>query len=144
MDYIHKIALKSILFCMELTYNQLKKRDVINVVDGKCLGRIIDMTFRFPQGIITGITVEGRRTFCLFRAFNKSNLFIPDRNIVKIGGDVILVNLRCGEVCSDNQGVRPPSKPDCKPKHDCSPPINFSAQTFSEEESSEQINFDQY
>ena len=120
---------------MELTYNELRKRDVINIVDGKCLGRITDMKFKFPQGVIQGIEVEGRKVCCLFRFFNKSNLYIPDTNIVKIGGDVILVNIRCGDTClesswikgsknsSDNSSSQKPNcPPPCSPKPNCPPP----------------------
>ena len=79
---------------MELTYKELQKRDVINITDGKCLGRIIDMKFTFPDGKIIGIFVPGRKVCSLFLAFNRNSLYIPERNINKIGGDVILVNLK--------------------------------------------------
>ena len=104
---------------MELTYNELRKRDVINIVDGKCLGRITDMKFKFPQGVIQGIEVEGRKVCCLFRFFNKSNLYIPDTNIVKIGGDVILVDLKCGDSCAQNTTIGKTAKPQTSP---CPPP----------------------
>lgn len=103
---------------MNLTYRDLQKRDVINVVDGKCLGRIIDLTLSFPKGILTGITVPGRRQNWLSRIFSKTEQFISVNNIVKIGNDVILVNLRCGEVCSpsvDTCNPPKPKKPNCKP-----------------------------
>ena len=87
---------------MELTYKELQKRDVINISDGRCLGRIIDATFSFPKGVLGGITVPGKNTNCIARIFDKSSLYIEVSNIVKIGGDVILVNLNCGEVCSEN------------------------------------------
>ena len=119
---------------MELTYNELRKREVVNIVDGKCLGRIIDMKFKFPQGVIQGIEVEGRKVCCLFRIFNKSTIYIPDSNIVKIGGDVILVNIRCGDTCLESSGIKgiksndnsswqkPNCPPPCPPKPNCPPP----------------------
>jgi YlmC/YmxH family sporulation protein len=96
---------------MDLTYNELKNRDVINVVDGKCLGRIIDLTLSFPKGVLTGITVPGRRQNCLSRIFSKSEQFIGVNNIIKIGNDVILVNLRCGDTCSPSVPASEPPKP---------------------------------
>ena len=87
---------------MELTYKELQKRDVINISDGRCLGRIIDATFSFPKGLLVGITVPGKHTNFIARLFDKGSLYIEVCNIVKIGGDVILVNLNCGETCSEN------------------------------------------
>ena len=140
---------------MELTYNELSKRDVINIVDGKCLGRITDMKFRFPQGTIQGIEVEGRRVCFLFRAFNRSNLYIPDSNIVKIGGDVILVNLKCGETCLESVSTTNTGGKSKKPQSPCPPPCPPSpppcppspcqgSSLLGEHEEGTQFNFDDY
>ncbi len=112
---------------MELSFRELKKRDVINVADGACLGRIVDIVINFPSGVMAGIVVPGNKGFRLFRIFNKSEMFIEDRKIVKIGSDVILVNLRCGDACAPNVNVggTPPrhGKPQCPPQG-CQPPRN--------------------
>lgn len=123
------MAVKAYSVIMELTYNELKKRDVINVTDGRCLGRIIDARFSFPDGVIIGIIVPGRRTKGLLRIFDKSELYIDESRIIKIGGDVILVDVNCGDTCSTSVKVnriekrpekRPkPCPPPCKP---CPPP----------------------
>lgn len=81
---------------MELNYSELIKRDVINISDGRCLGRIIDVRFSFPKGILVGIIVPGRKRG-LFSFFDKSEVYIDRSRIVKIGGDVILVNLKCSD-----------------------------------------------
>lgn len=121
---------------MELNYSELKKRDVINVADGRCLGRITDIRLDFPEGILIGITVPGRKARGLFRIFDKSEMYIDESRIIKIGGDVILVDINCGDLCAS--GVRvskgghgknhnPPRPPQncppnpCPPKH-CPPP----------------------
>lgn len=104
---------------MKLTFNDLKKKDVINTVDGRCLGRITDLTLDFPDGVMVGITVPGKKTKWFLRFLDKSDLFIPDDRIKKIGSDVILVNLACGEVCAPS--VR--AKPDKKPPVPCPPPV---------------------
>ncbi len=109
---------------MELTYKDLTKKDVINIADGKCLGRITNIKFVFPAGKIVGIFVPGRKCFSLFRIFDKTEIYIDEGSIVKIGGDVILVNLRCKEDCSpkpvrkkENQVMPPPPcAPFCPPK----------------------------
>ncbi len=131
---------------MELTYSELKKRDVINIVDGKCLGRITDIKFRFPEGKIEGIMVPGKRACSLFSAFNKTTLYIPEKRIIKIGGDVILVDLSCGETCDESVSInkcekgKKPCPPPCPP---CNPRSNESV-CFGSSERDDGINFDEY
>lgn len=112
---------------MELTYNELKKRDVINVVDGRSLGSITDIRLKFPEGRLVGIYVPGRRTNFFSRIFDKTSIYIDESRIIKIGGDVILVNLKGGEDCSGRiehgkgkKGCPPPCPPPCPPS--CPPP----------------------
>ena len=102
---------------MNLSYRDLQKRDVINIADGRCLGRIIDLQLSFPKGILTGIVVPGRRVFG-FRLFDRTEIFIDESRIVKIGGDVILVNINCGEVCSPSTK---PNQNHCPPPKRCPP-----------------------
>ena len=118
---------------MELTYNDLRKRDVINVVDGKCFGRVNNLSLSFPQGILTGIYVPARKNKGFFWFLDKSSLFISVDKIVKIGGDVILVDIKCGENCVPSTPVgkkeqikkpNPPCPPPCPPvcvPQQCSP-----------------------
>ena len=115
---------------MELTYKQLKKRDVINIVDGRSFGHITDLKLKFPQGVLTGIFVAGKKSKGIFKIFDKSALFIEESKIVKIGGDVILVNLRRGDVCSPDETPhipddrpKPPPKPVCPPFFPICPPL---------------------
>ena len=92
---------------MELSFSQLKQKDVVSVTDGKNLSKVCDISLTFPDNNWLGITVTGCKGFKLT---NKKELFIPVGEIVKIGQDVILV--KTGE-----------KKPDCKPpKEDCRPP----------------------
>lgn len=117
---------------MELTYNELKKRDVINISDGKCLGRITNIKLRFPQGVLVGIFVPGRKG-C--RLFDRSELYIEEKKILKIGGDVILVDLKCSDTCAPNVKVnrpndnpRPPCSSPCPPP--CPPKQDFCGDIF--------------
>lgn len=102
---------------MDLSFLELQKRDVINVVDGRCLGRITDLVLNFPEGIMTGIVVPGKRLNFFSRLFNRAEIFIDRERIIKIGNDVILVNIKCGEACSPSVRVnaddckRPPKPP---------------------------------
>lgn len=74
---------------MELGFNELKKKSVINVLDGRDLGKICDLIFTYPDGKIKAIIVPGKRN-----AFFKTNELIIDlRCIEKIGNDAVLVRL---------------------------------------------------
>lgn len=99
---------------MELTYKELAKRDVVNVADGRCLGRIINVKFKFPQGVIVGIYVPARKNKGIFWFLDKSTLYIDVSKIIKIGGDVILVDIKCGETCAQSTPIKKPTKP-CPP-----------------------------
>lgn len=111
---------------MELTYKELQKRDVINIVDGRCLGRVVDARFDFPRGMLIGIYVPARKNRGLFSLFDKSTLYIEVRKIKKIGGDVILVEIPCGGECLPSTCVGKPDnnppKPPCPPHTPCAPP----------------------
>lgn len=107
---------------MDLTYNELRKKDVINVADGRCLGRIVNVNFSFPKGVIIGIMVPASKRRGLINFFDKSTLYISVNNIIKIGGDVILVDLRCGENCLPNTNIKGHDRPPKKPPSPCGPP----------------------
>ena len=42
---------------METSYRELKCKDVVNVADGRNLGRTCDIVFTFPEGQVFGIAV---------------------------------------------------------------------------------------
>lgn len=77
---------------MDTSYRELKCKDVVNVVDGRNLGRTCDIVFSFPEGQVFGIAVPGKRGG--LHIFRKNDLFISIRNIIKIGADVVLVDLK--------------------------------------------------
>ena len=100
---------------MELSFSELKKREVINVSDGRCLGKITDIRLSFPKGVLVGISVPGRRTGFLCGLFDKSEMYIDESRIIKIGGDVILVDISCNENKKPKEPEKkcPPPKPNC-------------------------------
>lgn len=74
----------------EFTFCQLREKEVVNVADGKRLGRIYDASF--SCGKITGLMVPGDRK--LFKTIpGAESIYIPWPSVLKIGGDVILVDL---------------------------------------------------
>ena len=102
---------------MELTFNDLRKRDVINVKDGACLGRITDINLTFPSGKFLGVFVPGKRKPFILRPFGRKDVYIEESKIIKIGNDVILVNLGIAEECANvNIGEKPPppKPPNCE------------------------------
>lgn len=77
---------------MEMSFCQLKNKDVINACDGKNYGNIIDITFDTCCGKILGIIVPCNKSF--FQIFKSTNnIFIPYNRIFKIGKDIILVDI---------------------------------------------------
>lgn len=74
----------------ELSYCELRAKEVVNASDGKRMGRIIDILFSRKDGTISGIVVP----LCKRSVFSKNqDVFIPWRCVQKIGEDVILVTL---------------------------------------------------
>ena len=51
---------------MEYNFSDLKKKKVINVEDGKDLGKICDFILTFPEGRIKSLIVPGKKNaiFC--------------------------------------------------------------------------------
>lgn len=76
---------------MEYSLNELKKKYVINVLDGKKLGKISDVIFTLPQNCVKGFLVEnGPFSIC----GEKVGFSVCD--IQKIGADAVLVKLEDG------------------------------------------------
>lgn len=75
----------------EITYCELREKEVINTVDGKKLGRTMDLVFTY-NGKILGLVVPGEKKSFRNMASGE-NLFIPWKCIVKIGDDTVLVSL---------------------------------------------------
>lgn len=71
--------------------NDLSKKDIVSVKTGRNLGRIIDIELNV-EGYVTGIVIEEKNFFKFFLHGN-NELNIKVKDIVKIGDDVILVNV---------------------------------------------------
>ena len=78
---------------MVCTLEELRSKDVINVVNGENLGRIDDL-----QMNVTALILYGRpRLWGIFGP--RDNCIIDFRQIRLVGKDVILVEL--GKICTD-------------------------------------------
>ncbi|MBQ7912616.1 MAG: YlmC/YmxH family sporulation protein [Clostridia bacterium] len=93
---------------MEFTFSDLRRKEVVNTQDGRKLGKACDVVLCYPENRWLGIVVPGENG--LFRKRNE--LFIDLKQIVKIGEDVILVNVGVrreekrgkGNACGTNYG----------------------------------------
>ncbi|MBO5240309.1 MAG: YlmC/YmxH family sporulation protein [Clostridia bacterium] len=93
---------------MELSFSQLRTKEVVNTQDGRKLGRVCDIVLCYPENRWIGIVAPNGRVF----GAKKNGVFIDLKNIVKIGEDVILVNI--GAVCKGGKrpnGCPPPPHP---------------------------------
>ncbi|WP_054635259.1 MULTISPECIES: YlmC/YmxH family sporulation protein [Bacillaceae] len=72
--------------------SDLQAKDIVNMHTGKRLGNVGDIDINIETGQVEAIIVGGSAKMMGF--FNKEDDYIiPWPNIVKIGSDVILVNL---------------------------------------------------
>lgn len=71
--------------------SDLQNKDIVNVVDGKNIGNIIDVKIDEEKGNIEAFIIEPNKNFF---SFNKGmDTEIGWSNITKIGEDVILVKI---------------------------------------------------
>ncbi len=103
---------------MEVSFLELKSKQVINTVDGKCLGHITDIVFDAGCAKLLGFVVpqSSGGFWGLFKG-NK-DMFIPFHCVCKIGVDVILV-----ELYIENESHHP-NKPNHRDSKCCSVDLN--------------------
>lgn len=93
---------------MEITFCELRAKEVINIYDGRSLGNITDMVIDTACGRVLGIIVPKDRSF--FNIFkSNSDFFIPYNRICKIGKDIILVELTSHQINSlsnENKNIK--------------------------------------
>ena len=69
--------------------SELQQKEIVNIVDGKRIGMIIDVIID-DKGYIKDIILEEK----LRRKFNREEYTISWSQIIKIGDDIILVDTR--------------------------------------------------
>ena len=107
---------------MELSFSELRAKEVVNTQDGKKLGKVCDVVLCYPENKWLGIVVPGSRGFG-----KRNDLFIDLRNIVKSGEDVVLVCV--GVPRKQNGGKRVHGSPVSPPP----PPQGKGFDGFNEE-----------
>ena len=110
---------------MELSFSELRAKEVINTQDGKKLGKVCDVILCYPDNRWVGLVVPSGRGITLKR----QELFLDLKSIVKIGEDVILVNVGCARKPSGEKRGN-----ECAPRsgcvHDTEPPGRLNFEEF--------------
>lgn len=76
---------------------ELQRKEVINVCTCKCLGNVIDIELEEQTGCIQAIIVPGPcKVFGMFG--HEFEFCIPWKCIVRIGSDIILVEVKEEEI----------------------------------------------
>ena len=91
---------------MELSFSELRTKEVVNTQDGRKLGKVCDVVLCYPENKWLGIVAPGGRSF----GFKRSSVYIDLKHIVKIGEDVVLVD------------IGTPKKEPSRRPNDCVPP----------------------
>lgn len=77
---------------MECTFLELRCKEVVNVVDGRRLGHVVDIVFDLQNCCVCGLVLPASKGFWnVFK--NGQDVFVPFSQICKIGEDTILVEL---------------------------------------------------
>ena len=80
--------------CDIMLFSEFRCKEVINIRDCKCLGKVTNMEFDECTGCIRKIIIgEENKLFCLFKP--ESEIVIPFKDIRQIGPDIILVDINC-------------------------------------------------
>lgn len=111
---------------MELTFSQLRTKEVVNTQDGRKLGKVCDIVFCYPENRWLGIVAPNGKTF----GVKRGGLFIDLRHIVKIGDDVILVNIGLPKKQGGKGEYGAPMPPPTSPM----PPMQGERRSFEEYE----------
>lgn len=77
-----------------MLFSDFKNKEVINIRDCKCLGRVCDFVFDESNGCICKIIVNDYgKCFSLFKPDKEIEICFKD--IRQIGPDIILVDINC-------------------------------------------------
>ena len=76
-----------------MTLSELRTKEVIDVQDGRRLGRVMDLEFCAEDSRVTALVVPAETSFWQTLRGEKCGLVIPWQDIRRIGDDVILVTV---------------------------------------------------
>lgn len=76
-----------------MNLSDLQLKEIIDVSSGKRLGSIIDVIVD-SRGFISKIMLDNRKSKGRIFSSNKEDVWIEWKNIIKLGDDIILVDVR--------------------------------------------------
>ena len=76
-----------------MSLSELRTKNVVNIPDGRILGKVIDIEFCAQQGCVDAIVVPGPFNAWSILKGERTGIVIPWSLIQKIGDDVVLVCL---------------------------------------------------
>ncbi len=76
-----------------MTLSDIEEKDVINVVTGERIGYVSSLKIDTNSGQIIAITVQPSMRFISFFSKEEESIVVPWNQILKIGEDVIIVNV---------------------------------------------------
>ena len=88
-----------------MTLSELRTKEVIDVQDGRRLGKVMDLEFSVEDSRITALVVPSETSFLQSLRGEKCGLVIPWEDVRRIGDDVILVSTAgLGGCCGEQDG----------------------------------------
>ena len=77
---------------MAVTFTELRQKDVVNIRDGRRLGRPIDLVLN-EMAVVEALVVPVNGGFLNLLKQEKEGCLVPWSKIIRIGDDVILIDL---------------------------------------------------
>lgn len=77
---------------MSAKISDLQERQIVNIADGKCLGNIKDIELNTFDGTIQALVLPSTGGFWSLLQ-NQGELLIPWQKVVRIGVDVVLIDM---------------------------------------------------
>ena len=84
-----------------MSLSELRAKDVVNTLDGKRLGKVMDLEFDPCTGRVEAIVVPGEFKVSHALRGEKCGVVIPWQRICKIGENVSLVQLEPDELAEE-------------------------------------------
>lgn len=76
-----------------LKISDLQAKDIVNMANGKRLGHLTDLEINLETGTIEALIIDGGGKMMGLFGKESEEVFIPWKNIIRIGADVILVEV---------------------------------------------------
>lgn len=77
---------------MSAKISDLQERQIVNIADGKCLGNIKDIELNILDGTIQALVLPNTGGFWSMLQ-NQGELLIPWQKVVRLGVDVVLIDM---------------------------------------------------